>query len=229
MSEHTKCSYVLRDASTIKPRRGAALSSTDDHALLWAILNSPRRRGSDPAQTAAQLLEQFGTFGRVLAASPDELRRVPGVGPDSIARMRLIRDAALHLAHTEIADGPIINNWDRLIDYLQIMLAHHPVEVFQVLFLDSRNRLLADKRLAEGTVNHVQVYPREVARRALELDATALILVHNHPSGDPTPSQDDVSMTRDIRRAVEPLGITIHDHLIIGKGRWTSLKQKGLL
>ncbi len=205
------------------------MSTTDDHAMLWAVLDSTHHRNGDPEQIAARLLEQFGTFGRVLAASPEELRRVPGVGPDSIARMQLIRDAALHLAHTEVADGPIINNWDRLTDYLQIKLAHHPVEVFQVLFLDSRNRLLADKRLAEGTVNHVQVYPREVARRALELDATALILVHNHPSGDPTPSRDDVSMTRDIRHAVEPLGITIHDHLIIGKGRWTSLRQEGLL
>ncbi len=178
---------------------------------------------------AARLLEQFGTFGRVLAASPEKLRRVPGVRPSFIAKMRVIQDAMLHLARAEIADRPLLNSWDRLIDYLQIMLGHHPVEVFQVLFLDTRNRLLADERLAEGTVNHVQVYPREVARRALELDATALILVHNHPSGDPEPSYDDITMTQDIRRAVEPLGITIHDHVIIGNGCWKSLRREGLL
>lgn len=229
MSGHAKGTQVLRDAGTFRPRRSAALSAADEHALLWAVLGSACRRGGEPEQIAARLLEQFGTFGRVLAASPDELRRVPGVNASSIAKMQLIRDAALHLARTEISNRPIINNFERLMDYLQIMLAHHPVEVFRVLFLDSRNRLLADKKLSEGTVNHVQVYPREVARRALELDATALILVHNHPSGDPTPSADDLSMTGDIRRAVEPLGITIHDHLIIGKGRWTSLRREGLL
>lgn len=229
MSGHAKRSNVLRDASTIRPRRSGAMITTDEYALLGGVLGSTRCRSGDSAQIAARLLEQFGTFGRVLAASPEELRRVPGVSPSIIARMRLIRDAALYLAHTQIADRPVLNNFDRVMDYLQTLLAYHPVEVFQVLFLDSRNRLLADERLAEGTVNHVQVYPREVARRALELNATALILVHNHPSGDPTPSEDDVSMTGNIRRAVETLNITIHDHLIIGKGSWTSLRQEGLL
>jgi DNA repair protein RadC len=229
MSGHGKGSLGLRDASTFRPWRGAAPGAADEHALLSAVLGSACRRSGEPELIAARLLEQFGTFGRVLAASPDELRRVPGVNASRIAKMRLIRDAALHLARAEVSDRPIINNYERLMDYLQIMLAHTPVEVFRVLFLDSHNRLLADKKLSEGTVNHVQVYPREVTRRALELNATALILVHNHPSGDPTPSGEDLSMTGDIRRAVEPLGITIHDHLIIGNGRWTSLRREGLL
>ena len=171
MLEHAKHAHVLRDASMVRPRRVAAPRSGNELALLRAVLDPPRRRCGEPEEVAARLLEQFGSFGRVLAASPEELRRIPGVKARFIADIQLIHAAVLHLARSEVEDRPLLNNWDRLIDYLQIMLGHHPVEVFQVLFLDSRNRLLADKRLGEGTVNHVQVYPREVARRALELDA----------------------------------------------------------
>ncbi len=229
MSEHARCPRVARGTPAFRHRPSAVQAAKDEYALLRATLDSGRCYDGEPGLLAARLLERFGTFGRVLAASPEKLRRVPGVRPSLIAKMRVIQDAMLHLARSEIAERPLINNWDRLIDYLQIMLANQAVEVFQVLFLDTNNRLLADERLAEGTVNHVQVYPREVARRALELDATALILVHNHPSGDPDPSYDDIAMTQDIRRAVEPLGITIHDHLIIGTGCWKSLRREGLL
>ena len=123
----------------------------------------------------------------------------------------------------------MLNNWDRLMDYLNAVLARERVEQFRVLFLDTRNRLVADEAQATGTVNHTPVYPREVVKRALELQATAIILVHNHPSGDPTPSADDITMTREVKAAANALTITLHDHIIIGNGRWLSFRREGLL
>ncbi len=124
---------------------------------------------------------------------------------------------------------PVLDNWDRLMGYLNAVLARERVEQFRVLFLDSRNRLLADEAQARGTVNHTPVYPREVVKRALELHATAIIMVHNHPSGDPTPSSDDVAMTGAVKQAAEALSLTLHDHIIVGNGRWVSLRGEGLL
>jgi DNA repair protein RadC len=123
----------------------------------------------------------------------------------------------------------VLTNWDRLMDYLNAALARERVEQFRVLFLDVRNRLLADEAQARGTVNHTPVYPREVVKRALELQASAIILVHNHPSGDPTPSRDDIEMTREVKRAAAALSITLHDHVIVGNGRWLSFRAEGLL
>ncbi len=126
-------------------------------------------------------------------------------------------------------DRPVVNNWDRLMEYLGAVLSREKTEQFRVLFLDNRNRLIADEAQARGTVNHTPVYPREVVKRALELHATALILVHNHPSGDPTPSQEDVAMTDEVREAASVLSIALHDHVIVGNGRWTSFRKEGLL
>ena len=126
--------------------------------------------------------------------------------------------AALRLARAELVDRPLLNNWDRLMDYLNAVLARERVEQFRVLFLDTRNRLLGDEAQARGTVNHTPVYPREVVKRALELQATALILVHNHPSGDPTPSREDIEMTREVKQAAGALSIVLHDHVIVGNG-----------
>jgi DNA repair protein RadC len=140
-----------------------------------------------------------------------------------------VHAAALRLLQAEIIDQPILNNWDRLIAYLNAELARERVEQFHVLFLDNRNRLLADEAQARGTVNHTPVYPREVVKRALELHATALILVHNHPSGDPTPSREDLAMTQAIKAAASALSIVLHDHIVIGNGRSLSFRQEGLL
>jgi DNA repair protein RadC len=126
-------------------------------------------------------------------------------------------------------DTPVLNNWDRLMDYLTAALARERTEQFRILFLDTKNRLIADEAQARGTVNHTPVYPREVVKRALELHATALIMVHNHPSGDPTPSRADVEMTAEVKAAAASLGIALHDHLILGNGRWTSFRREGLL
>jgi DNA repair protein RadC len=133
------------------------------------------------------------------------------------------------MQRAEVMHAPVLNNWDRLMAYLNAAMARERTEQFRVLFLDTRNRLLADEAQARGTVNHTPVYPREVVRRALELHATALILVHNHPSGDPTPSRADVEMTREVKAAAAILSIALHDHVIIGNGRWLSFRREGLL
>ncbi len=146
-----------------------------------------------------------------------------------MAALKSVHAAALRLLRAEVIGQPVLNNWERLTAYLNAGMSRERVEQFRVLFLDNRNRLLADEAQQRGTVNHTPVYPREVAKRALELHATALILVHNHPSGDPAPSRDDIAMTEQIRAAAAALSIVLHDHIVIGNGRWLSFRREGLL
>ena len=202
--------------------------SMADYELLEMVLFIALPR-VDTKTLAKTLIARFGSFSNAIAAPPEELREVKGIGDSAIATMKVIKLAAQRLARAEVLDRPVLNNWDRLMDYLHAMMARERVEQFRVLFLDTRNRLLADEAQARGTVNHTPVYPREVIKRALELKATALILVHNHPSGDPTPSRDDLEMTQEVKRAASALSITLHDHVIIGNGRWLSFRQEGLL
>jgi DNA repair protein RadC len=185
-----------------------------DHELLEMVLflALPRR---DTKPIARALLGRFGSFANAIAAPLNELRTVQA--------------AALRLARAEVMDRPVLNNWDRLIAYLSAVMARERIEQFRVLFLDTKNRLIADEAQARGTVNHTPVYPREVVRRALELQATALILVHNHPSGDPTPSRADLEMTQEVKAAAASLGIVLHDHLVVGNGRHLSFRREGLL
>ena len=165
----------------------------------------------------------------MISAPEQALVAIDGIGPSAAATLKVVQAAAHRLALAELKDRPILNNWDRLMDYLNAVLAREPVEQFRVLFLDTRNRLLGDEAQARGTVNHTPVYPREVVKRALELQATALILVHNHPSGDPTPSREDLETTNAVRDAARALSIVLHDHIIVGNGRWLSFKREGLL
>ena len=199
-----------------------------DYELLEMLLFLALPR-VDTKPHAKRLIARFGSFARAVTAPEPDLRAVEGIGDSAIAALRLARAAALRLLAEEAREQPILNNGERLIAYLTAALAREPVEQFRVLFLDSRNRLLADEAQARGTVNHTPVYPREVVKRALELGATALILVHNHPSGDPTPSAADLGMTAEIGRAAATLGIALHDHLIIGNGRHLSFRRQGLL
>jgi len=202
--------------------------SVADHELLEMVLflALPRR---DTKPVARALLARFGSFAGAVSAPLPELRSVEGMGDAGAAALKTIQAAALRLVRAEVLDQPVLGNWDRLIDYLTAMLARERVEHFRILFLDNRNRLLADEAQARGTVNHTPVYPREVVKRALELHATALILVHNHPSGDPSPSRDDIEMTRLVKQAAAALSITLHDHVIVGNGRWFSFRQEGML
>jgi DNA repair protein RadC len=199
-----------------------------DHELLemMLFLALPRR---DTKPIARALLTRFGSFANAVSAPVPDLRGIVGLGDAGIAALKTIQAAALRLSRAEIQRKPVLNDWPRLMDYLSAVLSRERTEQFRVLFLDNRNRLLADEAQSRGTVNHTPVYPREVVKRALELHATAIILVHNHPSGDPEPSRDDIEMTRAIGRAAEVLSVVLHDHVIIGNGRWFSFRTEGLL
>jgi DNA repair protein RadC len=198
-----------------------------DHEMLEIVLFALPRRDTKPLARA--LLSRFGSFARAITASVPDLLSVEGLGEAGTAALKSVQAAALRRLRAEVIEQPVLTNWERLTAYLGAELSRERIEQFRVLFLDSRNRLLADEAQQRGTVNHTPVYPREVAKRALELHATALILVHNHPSGDPTPSRDDILMTEQIRVAAAALSITLHDHIIVGNGRWLSFRRKGLL
>lgn len=199
-----------------------------DHELLEMVLflAIPRQ---DTKPLAKALIARFGSFAAAIAAPVEELRRVDGVGEAVIAALKTVQGAALRLMRAEVREHPVLNNWQRLTEYLAATLQRERIEQFRVLFLDAKNRLIADEAQARGTVNHTPVYPREVAKRCLELQATAVILVHNHPSGDPTPSRADIEMTAEIKAAVGVLGVVVHDHLIVGNGRHLSFRREGLL
>ncbi len=201
-----------------------------DYELLELLLFANDAR-KDVKPLAKKLLAEFdGSLAAVLSASPERLRRVdPKLRDTGIAALKTVAAASLRLARAQASERPVIGSWDKLVDYLRIALAHQPVECFHLLFLDRKNRLLADERQQRGTVDHTPVYPREVVKRALELDASALILVHNHPSGDPTPSRADIEMTRELGETAAKLGIALHDHVIVARDGHTSFRAKGLL
>jgi DNA repair protein RadC len=198
-----------------------------DYELLEVILFASNPR-TDVKPLAKSLLERFGGFAELLSAEPDMLTDA-GLGLAGIAALKAAREAGLRAMHSELRERPVVNSWDRLIDYCTAHIAHGTVEEFHILFLDRKNALMKHERQQRGTVDHTPVYTREVVKRALELGATALILVHNHPSGDPTPSKADIAVTKDIVKAATPLGVTVHDHLIIGRGRHASLRDLGLM
>ena len=199
-----------------------------DHEMLEMILflALPRR---DTKPIARALLDRFRDFPGVITAPLNELRNVEGLGDAGVAALKVVQAAALRLMQRTLLDRPVLNDWAKLTDYLTAVLGRERTEQFRILFLDARNRLVADEQQQRGTVNHAPVYPREIVRRALDLHATALILVHNHPSGDPQPSQADLEMTREIVRAAQTLGVVVHDHVIIGAADTFSFRGAGLL
>jgi DNA repair protein RadC len=199
-----------------------------DYELLELILFRAARRG-DVKPIARALLDRFGDFNNVVAASETLLKEVPGVGDATVFELRLVQAAAQRLMRSRILRREVLSSWDALLDYCHTTMAHRATEQFRILFLDNKNILIADEQQGHGTVNHVPVYPREVVKRALELEASALILVHNHPSGDPTPSQSDIDMTNQVNSACSTLGLTLHDHLIIGKSRELSFRSEGYI
>jgi DNA repair protein RadC len=202
--------------------------SLADYEVIEFLLFAAQARG-DTKTTAKALIRRFGSLGRVLNAGPDELKTVEGMGEVSIAALKVVPEAARRMAREAVGDTPVIASWDKLLDYCRIAMAEQPVEQFRLLFLDKKNKLIADEAQQRGTVDHTPVYPREVVKRALELNASALILVHNHPSGDPTPCRADIAMTAEIKEAAEKLGIALHDHLVIGKAGHASFRALGLL
>ena len=183
----------------------------------------------DTKPVAKALLARFGSFGDVLAAPPDRLKEIKGVGDKVVFELKLIHAASVRLARKSVLDRPALSSWTALIDYCTAAMAYERQEQFRILFLDRKNVLIADEVQSRGTVDHTPVYPREVMKRALELSATAIILVHNHPSGDPTPSQADITMTREIVDVAQRLNIAVHDHLIIGRNGHASFRALKLM
>ncbi|AWU92959.1 RadC family protein [Azospirillum ramasamyi] len=206
----------------------------DDYELLEMVLFAvnPRR---DVKPLAKLLIRTFGDLWGVVNAPPERLRGLKAEGvalgtDNAVAAVRIVGAAALRALQQRVIDRPVLASWQALIDYCSAAMAHEPTEQFRLLFLDRKNTLIADEVQQRGTVDHTPVYPREVVKRALELSASAVILVHNHPSGDPTPSRADIEMTKEIVRAANAVGLIVHDHLVIGKGgRHTSFKAQRLL
>jgi DNA repair protein RadC len=206
----------------------AGPESLADHEMLEMILfiALPRR---DTKPLARDLLNRFKTFGAVVGAPANELMATEGIGEAGAAALKLVQAAALRMMRKELAMQPVLSSWERLTDYLTASMEHERTEHFRILFLDKRNKLLADEVQGYGTIDHAPAYPREVVRRCLELHASAVILAHNHPSGEPVPSRDDVEMTKNIARAAAVMGITVHDHIIVGRGKWLSFRSENLL
>ena len=198
-----------------------------DYELLELLLFYAIER-IDTKPLAKRLLERFGTLGDVFAAEPAQLREFD-IDQRTLVLFRAVRESGRRLAERKVKDMPVLGNWQQLLDYCHAALAHEKTEQFRILFLDRKNVLIADEVQQRGTIDHTPVYPREVVKRALALNAAALILVHNHPSGDPKPSREDIEMTREIKAAAEALGIAIHDHLVIGRKGHASFRSLGLL
>jgi DNA repair protein RadC len=199
-----------------------------DYELLEFVLFRalPRR---DTKELAKQLVARFGSFAEVVNAPDQRLKEVEGVGDSVIAELRLIRAAALRLVRSNVIGRPALSSWKQVLEYLNAAQSWEHREQFRVLFLDKKNQLIGDEVQQQGTVDHTPVYVREVVKRALELSATAIVLVHNHPSGDPTPSRVDIDMTKQIVAAAGSLGIAVHDHIIVGRDGHASLKALGLI
>ena len=203
-------------------------ASLHDYEMLELVLFLAKPR-AEVKPLAKTLIARFGSFADVIAADAKELVAVKGVGENTAVALKTIQAAAIRLAREQVMNQPVITSWQKLPDYCRASLAFAKTEEFRVLFLDRKNVLIADEMQQTGTVDHTPVYPREVVKRALDLGASAIIMVHNHPSGDPTPSKGDIEMTKEVREACEKLGISLHDHLIIGKSGHASFKSLGLL
>ncbi|WP_170790238.1 RadC family protein [Ruegeria lacuscaerulensis] len=222
-------SYIKDHRKRLRERfMSGGSAAMPDYELLELVLfrSIPRQ---DVKPLARALMDTFGDFNRVLTAPEERLRQIKGVGETVITDLKILEACAHRMARARVMQRHVISGWDALLDYCHTTMAHRETEQFRVFYLDRKNVLIADEEQAKGTVDHVPVYPREVAKRALELNASALILVHNHPSGDPTPSQSDIDMTTRIQDACVALGLTLHDHLIIGKSTELSFLSEGYL
>jgi DNA repair protein RadC len=199
-----------------------------DYEMLELVLFAAIPRG-DLKPLAKALLARFGSFDEVICAPRERLLDVKGVGNAVVAQLKVVEAAALRLSRTKLLGKPALSSWAALLDYVTAAMARNAQEEFRILFLDRKNALVADEVQGQGTVDHTPVYPREIVKRALELSASAIILVHNHPSGDPTPSKADIDMTREIANAARALHIAVHDHIVVARGGVLSFKSLGLL
>ena len=206
--------------------KGGAAAMPDYELLEMVLFAAVPRRDTKPLAKA--LLKRFGSFAEVIAAPRERLKEIPGAGDSVVSQLKIVEAAAARLAQARVIGKPALSSWSALLDYCMAVMARAPAEEFRVLYLDRKNVLIADEVQARGTVDHTPVYPREIVKRALEHSASAIILVHNHPSGDPTPSKADIAMTREIAAAAKALKLAVHDHLVIGRGGHASFKSLGL-
>ena len=222
-------SYIRDHRKRLRERflTGGAQAMPDYELLELVLFRAIPRRDVKPL--ARQLLDVFGDFNGVISAPTAQLTAISGVGDTVITELKIIEATAHRLSRSRIIRRQIISSWEDLLNYCHTTMAHRETDQFHIFFLDRKNVLIADEAQACGTVDHVPVYPREVIKRALQLNASALILVHNHPSGDPTPSESDISMTQQIKLAAGTMGIELHDHIIIGKSCEVSFRAKGYL
>lgn len=199
-----------------------------DYELLELLLFGANLR-KDTKPIAKQLLADFGSFGQVLNASTEDLLKIPGMGEGAAAIIRAVSVSCDRILLEKIIERPLMTSWNDVVNHIKKNMQNLQTEQFRILFLDSKNRLTHDEVQQTGTINHVPIYPREVAKRAIELGAAAIIMVHNHPSGDPTPSADDIEITKAINQITKSLGIRLHDHIIVGGNRYLSFRSEGLL
>ena len=204
------------------------LAAVPDYEALELYLFRSARMG-DVKPKAKALLARFGSLGAVLSASLPELMAVPGIGEVAALDLKLVHELAQRIGREPAAKRTAISSWSALLSYVRVVLQHEAREQVRVLYLDRKNQLIADEIANHGTVDHAPIYPREIVRRALELSASSVILVHNHPSGDPTPSKADIDVTQAVVAAGRPLGICVHDHLVVGREGVVSFKAKGLM
>ena len=207
---------------------GGGAEALADYELLEYLLFAGMRQG-DTKPVAKALIARFGSLAAVLNADPAALQQVKGVGETSAAALKSVALAARRMARGQVLENPVLGSWQALLDYLSIDMAHLTVERVRVLYLDTRNRLIDDHHVGDGSIDEASIHPREVIRRAMDLGASALILVHNHPSGNPEPSRADIQVTQRIAEAGRLLGVTVHDHVIVGREGHTSLRAKGLI
>jgi DNA repair protein RadC len=220
--------HYLGHRKRLRQRFLEAPEALPDYEVLELLLATAIPQG-DVKPLAKGLIDRFGSFADVLSASPEQLMTVTGVKEASATALKVVREAAVRLARAPVINRPVISSWDALLDYCRTAMATLATEQFRLLFLDRKNVLIADEVQQQGTVDHTPLYPREVVKRALELHASALIMVHNHPSGDPAPSKADIDMTRTVADALRAVGIQVHDHLVVGRKGHTSFKSMGLL
>jgi DNA repair protein RadC len=228
-TSHADTPHYLGHRDRLRTRfREAGTEALSDYEMLELVLFRalPRR---DVKPLAKDLIAKFGSFAEVISAPEQRLREVKGLGDAAIVDLKIVQAAASRLARGQVRRKTVLSSWSAVLDYCRTAMAFEDKEQFRILFLDKRNQLIADERQQTGTVDHAPVYPREVVKRALELSATAIILVHNHPSGDPTPSHADIQMTQSIIDVAKPLGISVHDHIIVGKEGHASLKGLKLI
>lgn len=216
-----------RDRLKARFRENGAKSLADYELLELILFQAVPRRDTKPLAKA--LLAKFGSFSEVLGASEERLREVPEVGDAVSLHLKIVQAAAQRFARDPIVERPLLDSTKSVVDYCKAAMAYETIEQFRILFLNKRNELIADEVQQTGTVDHTPVYPREVVKRALQLSATAIIMVHNHPSGDATPSNADIQMTKQVVDIAKPLGIVVHDHLVVGRKNHASLRGLGLM